>query len=158
MAERRKALQQALAAIGVIASLVFVGVEIRQNTRAVQSTTAQAISDQAFAFNQMLAQDDDWIRIYSFLLAGGTRAELSSEDQYRHRAFLSAGLRVMENRFRQVQLGVIDASELEVGGGTRNTEWYRSDHWLDFWKDTDQASRWSPDFVDFMETEVLGLR
>jgi len=153
-----KAVRETLAALGVIASLVFVGAEIRQNTRAVRSTTAQAISDQAFEFSLYQAQDEEWLRIYTFLQAGGTRAELSAIDQQRHSLALVAGLRVMENRFRQFQLGAISLAELEASGGTRNTGWYRAQHWIDFWNDTDQPARWSPDFVDFMEIEVLGLR
>jgi len=153
-----KALRETLGFLAVVASLAFVGVEIRQNTHAVQSTTAQAISDQAFEFNLLLATDDDWIRIYTFLVEGGTRDELSSEDRVRHGLMLTAGLRVMENRFRQVQLGAIDPSELEVSGGIRVVSWYRTQHWLDYWLDTGQATNWSPEFVDFMETEVLGLR
>ena len=35
--------------VAVVAGLVFVGVEIGQNTRAVQSATVQALSDQSFA-------------------------------------------------------------------------------------------------------------
>ena len=35
--------------ISVIASLVFVGMEIRQNTTAVRGATNQAISDQALS-------------------------------------------------------------------------------------------------------------
>ncbi len=41
----RKNLGETLAAVGVIGSLVFVGIEIRQNTAAVRGATLQAISD-----------------------------------------------------------------------------------------------------------------
>ena len=39
---------QCAAAVGVIASLIFVGVEVRNNARAVRSATAQAV-EQSFA-------------------------------------------------------------------------------------------------------------
>ena len=37
-----------LGGLGVIGSLVFVALEIRQNTEAVRSATIQAISEQSF--------------------------------------------------------------------------------------------------------------
>ena len=39
-----------LGAIGVIASLVYLAVQIRQNTRAVNSNTSQAITDSRVEF------------------------------------------------------------------------------------------------------------
>ena len=139
-------------------SLLFVGFEIRQNTQAVKGATVQAISDQAFTFTMELAQDDDWTRIATFLNGGGTRAELSPEDRQRHAMWLMAGLRVMENRFQQVRLNLVDSAGLAVSGGTTQTGWYRSEHWLDWWRETGQATNWSPAFVEFMETEVLAIR
>ena len=154
----RKLVPQVVAALGVVLSLVFVGFEVRQNTKAVRGATLQAISDQAFDFAISLVQDDDWIRIITFLEQGGRLEELDPEDQTRFQWGAVASVRVMENRYRQVRLGVLDAAELEVGGGRSNTSWYHSQHFLDYWQSRDQNREWSSDFVEFMETEVLSLR
>ena len=121
MSETRKAMTQGLAALGVILSLIFVGLEVRQNTTAVRGATVQAISDQAIEFSLSFGQNDDWIRIITFLRAGGKMADLGPEDQTRFEYGAIYGIRVMENRYRQVQLGVIDPSEIDVGGGRANT-------------------------------------
>ena len=64
----------------------------------------------------------------------------------------------MENRFRQMQMGIISEDDLATGGGAANSYWFQSQHFLDYWQSQDQSIRWTPEFLDFMETEILGLR
>jgi hypothetical protein len=104
------------------------------------------------------SQDEHWVRITTFLQTGGKYAELSQEDQIRYQWVVSATVRIMENRFRQMQLGIISEDDLAAGGGAANTWWFRSEHFLDSWQSRDQTIRWNPEFLEFMETEILGLR
>lgn len=46
-----RSIAEILGIIGVIGSLVFVALEIRQNTDAVRSATIQGVLDQSFAVN-----------------------------------------------------------------------------------------------------------
>ena len=86
------------------------------------------------------------------------RDSLSAEDATKYQWVVSATVRVMENRFRQMQMGIISEDDLAAGGGAANRYWFRSDHFLDYWESQDQSIRWTPEFLDFMETEILGLR
>ena len=148
-----------LGAVGVVASLVFVGLEVRQNTLISRGAAVQSITEQVNDWQIEMASNDDWIRISVFLINdGGTYAELSAEDRMRYRYVVTPTIRIMENRYRQVQLGIIDPSELEVGGGKANTYWYRSAHFIEFWQAGEMKIRWTPDFIDFMETEVMAIR
>jgi hypothetical protein len=158
MSERSTRFQQGLAAVGVILSLVFVGVEIRENTQAVQGATVQAISDQGVLHLLEGAADPDWIRILTLLNDGTGFRDLSPEDQMRYNLRASVTARMMENRWRQRKLGVLGESSLSVSSGARNTDWYRSEHFRTFWQDANMASLYEPDFVDFMESEVMGIR
>ena len=76
----------------------------------------------------------------------------------RYQYVVNATIRTMENRYRQVQLGVIGPVELDVGGGRGNIGWYRSHSFLDYWRTGAPAEIRVPAFIEFMETEVLGLR
>jgi len=76
----------------------------------------------------------------------------------RYRYVVTPTIRIMENRYRQVQFGIIDPSELEVGGGKANISWYRSAYFIEFWQAGEMKIRWTPDFIDFMETEVMAIR
>lgn len=158
MSPDRAKLQQALAALGVIASLAFVGWEIRQNTAVARAAAVQGISEQIIQWQTEMIQDEHWVRIMTFLGNGGTYAELSPEDQIRYQWVVSATVRIMENRFRQMQMGIISEDDLAAGGGAANTWWFRSEHFLDAWRSRDQSIRWTPEFLEFMETDILGIR
>lgn len=147
-----------LANIGVIAGILFLAFEIRQNTVISRGAAVQSIAEQVNDWQIEMASNENWIRIQTFLNGGGTYSELSAEDQVRYLYVVTPTIRIMENRYRQVRLGIIDASELEVGGGKANTHWYRSAHFADFWRASDADVRWSPDFVEFMETQVMAIR
>ena len=158
MAEKNTKWHQVLAVLGVMLSLGFVGYEIRQNTRVARAAAVQGISEAVIEWTTTMLENDDWMRIQTFVDNGGKREDLSPLDQQRYYYGAVSTLRLMDLRFRQVQLGIIDESEIDVGGGRANLGWYRSEHFLDFWQSIDQTTRWPQDFIDFMETEVLGLR
>lgn len=150
--------ERTLAALGVIASLLFVGWEIRQNTNVARAAAIQATGDQILAWQTELATDEDYIRMMTYLRNGGSFAELSPEDKVRYQVAVSATVRIMEGRYRQMKLGIIDPEDLGFGGGTANANWFRSEHFLDWWRSGDRANAWAPDFLEFFETEVLGIR
>jgi hypothetical protein len=158
MSREPSGIEKTLAAVGVIVSLLFVGYEIRQNTNVARAAAIQATADQILQWQAEAAHDDEWIRISTFLATGGTFDELSAEDRTRYTWVVSATVRIMENRFRQVQLGIVDPKDLGLYGGTSNPNWFRSEHMLAWWGSRDQSRSWAPDFLEFFETEVLGIR
>lgn len=158
MNQNRRSLEQVAAAVGVILSLVFVGYEIRQNTQVSRAGAVQSITEEIVQWQAAAAQNDDWIRIITFLTNGGTHAELSPEDRLRYTWVVTSTERLMEARFVQVQLGIIREEDLMAGGGAANKDWFQSQHFLDNWAARDQSRRWSPEFIDFMETVILELR
>jgi hypothetical protein len=157
MTERYKRVQQGVAATGVIVSMLFVGFEIRQNTRAVVGATVQAIADQGISSVLDGAGDADWVRILTALAEGAQLADLSAEDQLRYVMRASVFVRQMQNRFLQTRLGILDESGLGVGTGVHNP-FYRTEHFLAAWQDKQIRSEYSSEFVDFMETTVMGIR
>lgn len=58
-----QAIAELIAAFGVLASLVYVGNQIRQNTQAVRSATAQAVHDNYAAWYQGYANDPVLMKI-----------------------------------------------------------------------------------------------
>jgi hypothetical protein len=124
----------------------------------VRGATLHAISDQAYQFSLDQAQDEHWPRISSFFSEGGLYADLEPEDLIRVNSWLISSVRIMENRYRQRGLGLLNDSELDAGGGRSHSGWYRSGFFLAFWETINPRTIWADDFVDFMESEVLGLR
>ena len=94
---------QTLAAVATVLSLLFVGVQIRQNTRATRAASHNSVSNSLNEINRMFAENADLTRIW---LAGmQNRKKLSAEDRWRFDAVARAYLHVCETMFVQAELG-----------------------------------------------------
>ena len=138
---------EVLGVLGVIASLVFVAMEIRQNTDAVRSTAIQGMLDQSFAAN-LTPVDNASLRdaIYS------TPEELTDDQRRQLGWFYAALIRLQLNRYSQAGIGVVDeATVLDLGarGGVYQTATFRS-----WWKL--QGGRYSDDFEQWFDSIVNG--
>jgi len=99
--------------VAVVATLIFVGMEIRQNTRAVRSATTQAIADQTMELTLSMATDEHLPKLVSDIVFNGiTQTDLKPEDDMRLRLVVNAALRRQENLYLQVQNDVLPASAL----------------------------------------------
>ena len=94
---------EVLGVLGVIASLVFVAMEIRQNTDAVRSTAIQGMLDQSFAAN-LTPVENAGLReaIYS------TPEKLTDDQRRQLGWFYAALIRLQLNRYSQAGIGVVD--------------------------------------------------
>jgi hypothetical protein len=99
---RRTGLRDAVAATGVILSLLFVGYEIRQNTAAQQSSTIEGLLDQRVELTIAAWTDSDMTRVIRRLREGALGADLTPDDLQRGRLFLITYARILEGAWRQV--------------------------------------------------------
>ena len=94
---------------GVISSLVFVGVEIRQNTAAVKGATHQTVAEQINELTLTIASDERLAKIVSSMYNDNKqRADMSSEDQLSLDFLLLTGYRRVENIYLQYEDGILD--------------------------------------------------
>ena len=109
-------LSQALGAITVVASLIFVGVQIRQNTAATRAASHHAVSDALNQINFSFAENAEVTRI--FLAGMADRQALTNEERWRFDAFCRAYMHVCETMHMQADLGAGDRSIVvaEEGG------------------------------------------
>lgn len=146
---------EAAAAVGVILSLAFVAFEIRENTKATRGATLQAITELSFDFVLDLSNDEDWIRIETVMREpGATREDLSVEDRRIQELKFVAGMRILENRLRQYQVGTVKAEELsQFSLGARG--FYTNPSFREWWESRDQSEFFASDFIEFFESEFL---
>jgi hypothetical protein len=143
-----KAVGSVLGGVGVIASLVFVALEIRQNTEAVRSATIQAISEQSFTAVAQLVENADLRTAYA---AASTGAALTPEQRFQLRMFYLGIMRLQQNRYLQSQLGVLDLKTLLFVGGRGGA--YDLPFFAEYWaEDRDQ---YPAEFQDFVESVLL---
>ncbi len=99
------ATSEIIGAAAIVVSLVFVGLEIRSNTRATQAAMLQQTV--GFDIEILLGQgrDPESARVFSgFMTAPDT---LSEDDYLQGRLLASASLRHIENLFLQYQSGML---------------------------------------------------
>lgn len=142
-----KSLGEALAALGVIASLIFVGLEIKQNTAVARAQTRQALTEDLRGFIMDLAAEKELFGAFHEKFE--TTYEGSLDDR-RATYVMFARLRMAENVFLQVQEGVVDDS-IFFSYGWSGQPVFMSSQFRDWWPEF--RMRFHPDFVAAFEAE-----
>ena len=103
--KQAKAVIELVGAIAVLIGLVFVGLELRQNTRAIQAATFQGITEQSSDFLITIASEPELRRVWSTSFI--TADEVSDEDRQILTPLLNSFWLRMQNAFRQWQMGTL---------------------------------------------------
>ena len=131
--------------ISVIASLVFVGMEISQNTTAVRGATNQAISDQASELYLTIATDRNLAGLVKKLYDDVPREAFGPIDDMQLFMTVMTGLRRVENIFLQLEDNILDERAFDRIG----LSFYRSKYGRKIWEDNQQF--FDQSFVPFFK-------
>lgn len=138
-----------IANLGVIAGIVFLGYEMRQNTIAIRSTAAQGVHDQMSAlYGMSLNESMDGI----VGKALNTPFELTPAEASRANAWLTIGFHALQNMHFNVREGAYD-KELADGYWQEMRNLFESPGYQLFW-DT-RKYLFSTEFREFVENEVM---
>ena len=107
-----KDIRESVGLLLVVASMVFVGLEIRQNTRAIQATAIQNLTDSFREQMQLYINDPQLVGI--MVRANETPGELSPEEAQRFFGYFVSGALTTQSAFRQWRLGVLPDEEWSV--------------------------------------------
>ena len=138
------ALGEVIGAIAVLCSLVYLALQIRQNTRSVTASTIQNLSESYREIFTTIAIDPV---ITPILLKDVGGLELTDEEEFRISAFQAVSWRAMENIYIQSQRGTVDTSYLEIrarGAAAMFTE-------RAFRRWSDRKDSFPADFVEYVE-------
>ena len=114
---------ETVAAAGVIGSLIFVGLEIRQNTAATEGATLQAISDMHTALLLEGGEDKEFMELVTRVLVRGDAAsDFEPAETLRLNRYYIAFLSHLENTYRQHLAGIV-SEEVFESYGWRNLLW-----------------------------------
>lgn len=144
-----RALREAAAATGVVLGLVFVGIEIRANTAAIQGETLQGISNQSTDLQMTFATDSDLVRLMPQVIGDSILpTDLSDQDQYRVLVAYLSIVRVAENRFQQAMLGTVPGEGPDQFGGS--SVLYTTPYLKELWPTI--RGNFAPDFLEYFES------
>ncbi len=138
-----------LAAVGVIASLLYVGYQVRETRKAVRSATAQARTDLGV---QLISSR--WTSDISDILVKSLEHPdaLTSAERFKLKSFFSAHVRFCQNLHYQQKQGLLD-EYFSFGIARTTAYWVRNYPWA--------AEEWESvqamvpeEFVAFIDDEL----
>jgi len=146
--EQRKDMLELIGIFSIVASLVFVALEIRQNTNAAHSAVIQSLTDQSIVMSALVVEEPSLREALRAARAGTETADQRTQVN----VFYGLGLRVTQNRFMQVELGVANMDTI-LGTGA-DSRMYLSDDFQQWWE-SNKGRFMSEEFLDFMENVMM---
>jgi len=137
-------LAQLIAAVGVVASLVFVGLQIKHNTAALQRNEHNSTMAQWTVIRMAIAKNRD----IAELMTAGLRGEsaLDAADQLRLEHFLNENLWASFHIWDRTQRGVFPKGTFELSTGQYLKEILATQRGAAWWA-TAKMSAFPPPFV-----------
>lgn len=105
------AISQLVAAIGVILSLIFLAIQLRQNTKAVRSSSIHDLTYSLSATAQTVVENENIVQI--LLKAKAGPESLNEEERARLHYWLVMAFRRFEGVYFQRTLGLVDSTMVE---------------------------------------------
>jgi hypothetical protein len=144
---------RALGAIGVILSLLFVGLELRQSRQLARAEVRQGLVDRDAGIINAVAANPELARAWAvrWELAGPRPDEaLTFTDSIQAQIALLELLRSVENVYLQFREGVVDESVLDTYG-FNDSPVFKGAKFKEYWPSL--RSRFDPRFVAAFEAE-----
>ena len=132
----------------VVLSLIFVGIEINQNTNVARNQAYNDFTLRAQELALQVATDDVLPVLVSRIGDGELSSSFSSEEQVRIGQMFASAVRVWEGQYRSVESGLLPANVLiGVGEGIL----LNNDYFREAWPR--MKHQFTEDFVIFFEAQ-----
>ncbi len=138
------ALGELLGAVAVVASLIYVGRQIKQNTTVAK---AEAYRDISLRYSQVAVEwvDPAFLPVYRRIFDGASGDDLSPEERLQAVGYIESMLRLYETVYRQIEAGVLDEGAFQNLGEILFTFPFFAHAWAVMRGEFDTA------FVEFLE-------
>lgn len=104
------AIGQLIGSAGVIASLIFVGIQVRQSVRAAKATSFQGLVSSIIEVNMTHIDNPEILEIID---RAGKGEKLSAPEHRIYVTLILTAARLAQSAHYQTQLGLLDKSKLE---------------------------------------------
>jgi len=146
------AIAEILSSIAVLATLVFLVVEIRQSNDAVRANTYQGMAAMTVDFNAQFFENPE---VSEFIARTASEDyELSASEAVRLRAMISASYRVMNNTWFQYEVGTITEQQVESLLYPSVLNFRRRGRMRLEWEEGEDRLLLDPDLVEYMDKEI----
>ena len=147
---KKKEIIEILGLVAIIGSLIFVGIEIKQNSLEIRGSTHQSISEQVTKLYMHVATNERLSKLVSQMLPGDTsddnlRNQLNAADELSLDFTVLTGLRRIENIYLQESDGILSEKAFERIG----LEFYQTPFSRETWEK--YKTGFDKNFIDFFE-------
>ena len=144
-----------IANIGVIASIVFLGLEMQQNTAMMQSQTRNSIVENQLTFYERIIDNYDFARIErEFRDTDTDPYPIGSPERFQYTLYVASQLRMWENEFYQYQIGLFDSEEFEARTNLWRTQ-ISNPTKLESWRVQERS--FAPDFRNYLNEMIAQI-
>jgi hypothetical protein len=140
-----------LSAAAVALSLVFVGLEVRNNTIAARSAAMQAISDANSSVLTLISLDERMAGLLVRVFAGETTDSFSPIERQQLNMNIHAYLLGLENTYLQHREGLLPDAIFESYGWNDNLS--GTPYFAEFWRES-KGTIVSSEFEKFLESRM----
>ena len=145
------AIGELVGAIGVILTLIYLAIQIRNNTRAVRLETAHNIMEEIRDLYSLMAEHGELADLIN--RAATDYESISGQEKVRWYALNMNFIRSLENGHIQWQEGALDA-RVWYGMKRQSVDYTRLPGFEEFWGN---RKHWfSKEFQEFMRSEIMG--
>jgi hypothetical protein len=144
------AIAELLGAIGVIASLVFLAMQLRQNTHALRAGAYQQYEQNVYSRTRDSIAIPGMDRVMRLGLVDFE--QLDEDDKFRFGVQLNYGFRSFDNAYYQYRAGLLDEDRWQISARTL-VSFLQNPGVAHWWRST--PSTLSPEFIALVE-EILG--
>ena len=146
------AIAEILSSIAVLATLVFLVFELRQNTDAIRANTYQEMNEVISQVNGIFLENPE-VSVFVARTASG-EGELDPHDAIRLRAFISSQYRHADNVYFQYQIGTISERQMESSLYPIVLNFQRRGRLRDEWLKGADKALLNPDLVIYLEQKI----
>jgi hypothetical protein len=137
-----------IAAIGVIISLVYLAVQIRQNTQSMRAVAYQSISAHIAESNRVVVESPEIAHI--MITGEEDLSALSGEERRRFTAHMSSRFRHWDNLYYQYRIGMLDESQWRGFRRLLRYQFQRNPGWVAIWRELSPV--FTEEFVSYVES------
>jgi hypothetical protein len=148
------AIAELLGAMGVIASLIYLAFQIRQNTQSSKAATFQSVTSDALQYALTISDNEELTRILR--LGSETQDRLPEDDYRRFQQLVRVYLRFHDNIFYQYRIGTLD--EGQWSGYRHSLRLVLSSPGIrSWWRAGGNRHMLSPTFQELVDSELVSL-
>ena len=129
--------------IGVIASIIFLGYEIRQNTLVAKVEASNSLEENLFAMTSSIWSDPNFARVLEIGQTGGI-GDLTSTEQLRLQVWYQQVLRGWQNAHFQYVAGTLDEQLCQTQEITLSLIFLADEGLIEYWQSS--KSQYTPEF------------